>query len=436
MNRLARGRPSLSTRSGTLRPTRAIRCTTSPYAAAFVAKTVMEASGLVEGYSFWTFSDIFEENYFPSVPFHGGFGLLNLHGIAKPTYRAFELLHRLGTNAVAGRRPASRRSTPGSFAGRQADITSLLTNHALPRHPIAAAARAGPACRMRPNRRVACLERIDEDHANAKRSWRDVGRAEISRASRQSEQLHAASRTVTGAAVHGRGTTEQLVHLDIELPPHAVAAIHGGVHASTSTTEAHGHESGARMTCDEELGHASAEYVPTTSGRGNQPCQRVGARQHAQTAMPASIAAVGLGLWRLIPSASSERSSTAHTGAGSVTLATLRFFWNSSARNRRRTRPATKASITTSSTSRPADARGSSELSTIDTTHPDRRRVDRCGLFRSDRPRMSARFEAGRRAVPARRLAMGAKRRRDRHARLDAGERLPALSTGRDITRR
>jgi beta-xylosidase len=35
-----------------------------------------------------TFSDIFEENYFPSVPFHGGFGLLNLHGIAKPTYRA------------------------------------------------------------------------------------------------------------------------------------------------------------------------------------------------------------------------------------------------------------------------------------------------------------------------------------------------------------
>ena len=49
------------------------------------------------GYSFWTFSDIFSENYFPSVPFHGGFGILNLHGIAKPTYRAFQLLHHLGT---------------------------------------------------------------------------------------------------------------------------------------------------------------------------------------------------------------------------------------------------------------------------------------------------------------------------------------------------
>jgi xylan 1,4-beta-xylosidase len=39
-----------------------------PYAAAFVAKTALEASDLVQGYSFWTFSDIFEENYFPSVP--------------------------------------------------------------------------------------------------------------------------------------------------------------------------------------------------------------------------------------------------------------------------------------------------------------------------------------------------------------------------------
>src|SRR6185503_16600615 len=67
-----------------------------PYAAAFAASTILEANGLVDGYSFWTFSDIFEENYFPSKPFHGGFGLLNLHVIPKPSYRAFELFHELG----------------------------------------------------------------------------------------------------------------------------------------------------------------------------------------------------------------------------------------------------------------------------------------------------------------------------------------------------
>ncbi len=71
-----------------------------PFAAAFIVKTVLEANGLVQAYSYWTFSDIFEENYFPSVPFHGGFGLMNIHGIAKPSWRAFELLHGLGTELM------------------------------------------------------------------------------------------------------------------------------------------------------------------------------------------------------------------------------------------------------------------------------------------------------------------------------------------------
>jgi len=55
-----------------------------PFAAAFVTRIIMEARGLVEGYSFWTFSDIFAENYFPSAPFHGGFGLLNLLPLDQP----------------------------------------------------------------------------------------------------------------------------------------------------------------------------------------------------------------------------------------------------------------------------------------------------------------------------------------------------------------
>jgi len=34
----------------------------------------MEARGLVEGYSYWTFTDIFEENYMPATAFQGGLG--------------------------------------------------------------------------------------------------------------------------------------------------------------------------------------------------------------------------------------------------------------------------------------------------------------------------------------------------------------------------
>jgi xylan 1,4-beta-xylosidase len=99
VHRLAGGRPIYYTEWNTSSNPRDARHD-EPYAAAFVTKTVMEAAGLVEGYSFWTFSDIFAENYFPSVPFHGGFGLLNLHGIAKPTYHAFKLLHRVGTEQL------------------------------------------------------------------------------------------------------------------------------------------------------------------------------------------------------------------------------------------------------------------------------------------------------------------------------------------------
>ena len=61
---------------------------------------MMEATGLVEGYSFWTFTDIFEENYMAATAFQGGFGLLTLQGVPKPSFRAFELLHRLGTEAL------------------------------------------------------------------------------------------------------------------------------------------------------------------------------------------------------------------------------------------------------------------------------------------------------------------------------------------------
>src|ERR1019366_1407194 len=97
-------------------------------------RIIMEARGLVQGYSFWTFSDIFDENYFPSVPFHGGFGLLNLHGIAKPAYRAFQLLHRSGNELFEfeGDHP-----TLDAWVTRKKNSATILaTNLAMPRHPI------------------------------------------------------------------------------------------------------------------------------------------------------------------------------------------------------------------------------------------------------------------------------------------------------------
>ena len=145
------------------------------YAAAFIVKTVLEANCLVQGYSYWTFSDIFEENYFPSVPFHGGFGLLNIHGIAKPAYRAFELLHSFGDQLLA---TEGSHETVDMWAalGKQS-TTILLTNFALPRHPIASQTVQIKLRNAQPPSRV-MIRRIDTDHANPKARWLEMGSPE------------------------------------------------------------------------------------------------------------------------------------------------------------------------------------------------------------------------------------------------------------------
>lgn len=190
-----------------------------PYAAAFAVSTILEAKGLVDGYSFWTFTDIFEENYFPSMPFHGGFGLLNLHGIPKPTYRAFELLHNLGTrqSLVDG-----LHETVDCFVIRNnSALTILLTNHTTPGHSIET-----ESIRVRldnaPEPIEAHIQRIDATHANPKLFWQEMGQPEYL-TKRDIEQLQQASLLLKERQPwsYEHGT----MVLNITLPPHAVAAV-------------------------------------------------------------------------------------------------------------------------------------------------------------------------------------------------------------------
>ena len=190
-----------------------------PYAAAFITKTIMEANGLVQGYSYWTFSDIFEENYFPSVPFHGGFGLLNIHGIAKPAFRAFELLHALGTEMllVEGTHP-----TVDAWVVRGVrSATVLLANYALPRHPIATETmQIRLANAQSPVR--ATIRRIDSNHANAKRRWQEIGSPEYLDAGAIAE-LNAVSRCEPEP--YPFDFLDSTIGFHVTLPPLAVAAV-------------------------------------------------------------------------------------------------------------------------------------------------------------------------------------------------------------------
>ena len=190
-----------------------------PFAAAFIVKTVLEANGLLQGYSYWTFSDIFEENYFPSVPFHGGFGLQNIHGIAKPAYRAFQLLHELGTEMLP---VEGLHETVSAWLVRgERKATLMLTNFALPRHPISTeqvslvlkgAASAGDAS----------VQRIDLEHANAKRRWGQMGKPEYLSA----EMVRELTQVSLLRKEPVRVTSDNgALNLEISMPPQSVGSI-------------------------------------------------------------------------------------------------------------------------------------------------------------------------------------------------------------------
>lgn len=143
-----------------------------PYSAALVAKTIADNHGLVDGYAFWTFSDLFEEGGQFSAPFHGGFGLQTIHGIPKPTYRVFEMLHRLGHERIEVTGGADATVEVLAVRGGS-DLTLLAYNHDIPGaeirdEEVVIAIRGitptGPAS----------IARVDAQHANPKQTWIDL----------------------------------------------------------------------------------------------------------------------------------------------------------------------------------------------------------------------------------------------------------------------
>jgi xylan 1,4-beta-xylosidase len=74
--------------------------TDSTYMGPWLADTIRQCDGLVSMMSYWTFSDVFEEQGVVKTPFYGGYGLIAAGGIPKPAYNAFKLLHKLGDQRI------------------------------------------------------------------------------------------------------------------------------------------------------------------------------------------------------------------------------------------------------------------------------------------------------------------------------------------------
>jgi xylan 1,4-beta-xylosidase len=75
--------------------------------APYIVSRLKGAEGHVESMSYWTFTDIFEENGPVPSPFHGGFGMINFQGLKKPSFYAYQFLNRLGEEELISSDPDS-----------------------------------------------------------------------------------------------------------------------------------------------------------------------------------------------------------------------------------------------------------------------------------------------------------------------------------------
>jgi xylan 1,4-beta-xylosidase len=141
--------------------------TDSVFMGPWLADTLRRCDGLTDMMSYWTFSDVFEEQGVVRRPFHGGFGLIAAGGIPKPAFNAFNMLHQLGEERFASdsEHALITRRTDGSFV-------IALWNYVLP-------GETGPpiriALRLPQGSRSVRVRRLDATHGDVRSIYTEMG---------------------------------------------------------------------------------------------------------------------------------------------------------------------------------------------------------------------------------------------------------------------
>lgn len=152
--------------------------------AAFIAKTNLESAGLVEGLSYWTFSDVFEENRDIDTPFHGGFGLINYQQIVKPAFHAYQFMNELGDTRIGWTRGAviTKQATSGKIVAMAYNYPlrlSLPVSNTL--QEANELADEGDARMLNmtithlPPHAAFQIEVLNKNHGDALRGWEEMG---------------------------------------------------------------------------------------------------------------------------------------------------------------------------------------------------------------------------------------------------------------------
>lgn len=72
----------------------------SYHEASYILEKIKQVGNAANSMSYWVFTDIFEEPGPRFTPFHGGFGLLTIQGIPKPSFFSYQFMNRLGNTEL------------------------------------------------------------------------------------------------------------------------------------------------------------------------------------------------------------------------------------------------------------------------------------------------------------------------------------------------
>ena len=188
--------------------------TDSPFIGPWMADTIRMCDGLVDMMSYWSFSDVFEEQGIVKTPFYGGYGLIAAGNIPKASLNDFRLLHQLGDMRIAN-------DSDSILVTKRKDgaLVLALWNYVAPEEPGTARKLTLNITGVKSAHRVRVTQ-VDEQHGSSLTVWEAMGKPAFPSREQQAK-LRAA-----GAMPHAEETKwTPGAPLTIDLQPKSLALV-------------------------------------------------------------------------------------------------------------------------------------------------------------------------------------------------------------------
>jgi xylan 1,4-beta-xylosidase len=169
--------------------------TDSVYMGPWLAKAISDCDGKVNLMSYWTFSDVFEEQGVIRAPFFGGFGLIAIDHLPKPAFDVFRLLHSLGDQRIP-----EREDDVLVTKGKDGSLVLAAWNLAEPGATVPAKSITFTFQGIKPNAAVR-ISRVDHTHGDVLAAYDKMG-APVYPSQEQLRQLREVERAVSPEAEH------------------------------------------------------------------------------------------------------------------------------------------------------------------------------------------------------------------------------------------